>query len=127
MVRARVDLQLLEHLAGQFVLWQHATHGVVDQVFGLSLLAIAIAFQTQAGITGVPRVMADVHFASRHRDLFGIHDDNKITTIDVRCVLRTVLAHQNDSDIACESTENFIACVNDEPLFFDLVRFGPEC
>ncbi len=124
MIGARVDFQSFEHFAGQFVFWQHASNGVIDQVFGFSLLAIAVAFQPQSGVSGVPSVVPGVHFSSCHADFFRVHDHNKIATIDVRCVLRAMLTHQNNSDIACESTENFIAGINDEPLLFDLARFS---
>lgn len=121
---ARVDLQFFDHLVRQFVLGQHAANGVVDQIFGFSLQTVAVAFQTQTRVAGVPRVVADVHFAARHRDLFGVGDDDKVAAIDVRRVLRAMLAHQNDRDVAGQTAQNFIRRVDDVPLLFDLARFG---
>lgn len=100
MIRPRVDLQLLDHLICQLVLGQHPANGMVNQIFWLSLLAITIAFKLQAWVPGVPRVVASVHFLAGHRDFFRVGDDDEIATINVRSVLRAVLAHQNDGDVA---------------------------
>ncbi len=123
---ASVDLQLFDHRVGQFVLWQHAANGMVKQVFGLAVLTIAVAFQTQARVSGVPRVMANIHLATCHRDFFDIGNNDKVTAINVRRVFRAMLAHQNDSDIACQTAQDFVRGVYDVPLFFDLARFGHE-
>ena len=119
-----VDLQLFEHVPSQFILWQHATDGVVDQVFGLAGLAVAIAFQPQTGVPGIPGVVPDVHFLARHGDLFGVQHDHEVATIDVRRVLGPVLAHQDDRDVAGQTPQDFVVSVDDKPIFFDFARLG---
>lgn len=121
---ARVDLQFRDHLACQLVLWQHAANRVEDQVFWLTILAIAIAFQTQSGIAGVPGVVTNVHFSSGHCDFFGIGDDYKVAAISVRGVLGAMLAHQNDGDVTRQSSEHLVAGVDNMPALFDLARLG---
>ncbi len=126
MIWTRVNLQLLDDLISQLVLWQHAANRMVDQIFRLPLESVAVAFQTQARVAGVPGVVANVHFPARHRDLRGIGDDDEVATINVRGVLGTVLAHQNDGDVAGQPAQDFIGRVDDVPLLFDLAGLGDK-
>jgi len=119
-----INLQLVHHMTCQFVLWHHPTDGVENQVFGLACLTVGIAFQTQAGVAGVPGVVANVHFATRHADLFGVDDDDIIAAIDVRRVFRTVLAHQDHRDVAGQSAQNLIGGIDDKPVFFKFAGLG---
>ncbi len=127
MLWTRVDLQFLDHLIRQLVLREHSADGVIDQIFGLSVATIGVAFESQTGVAGVPRVVPSIHFSARHRDFLSVDDDHEITTVGVGSVLRTVLTHQDDRDITGQSTQYFVGSVNDEPLLFDLARLGDEC
>ena len=121
-----IDLQLLDHLVRQLILRQHSADRVIDQIFRFSLFAVAVAFESQPGIAGVPGVMAVIHLFARHRHLFGVDHDHKITAIDMRSVLWTVFAHQHHGDVTGQSAEHFVARVDDMPLLFDLARLGHE-
>ena len=126
-VRTCIDLESLKHFRCQLVLWQHATHRVIDQVFGLSLQAVPVAFQSQARMSGVPCIVPNTHFLACHGDFVRVGHDDKISTINVRRVLRAMFAHQHDSNIAGETTEHFIRGIHDEPLLFNFAGFGDGC
>ncbi len=126
MIGARVDLQFLNHLIGEFVLGQHATNRVIDQILWFAFLAIAIAFQPQPGVAGVPGVVPVIHLLARHADFFGVDDDHEITAIDVGCVLRAMLAHQDHGDVACQTAKDLVAGIDDVPLLFNLAWLGHE-
>ena len=126
MIGARIDLQFLNHLIGKFVFGQHATNCVVDQILWFTLLAIAIAFQPKPRVPGVPGVVTVIHLPARHANFLGIDDDHEITAINMRCVLRAVLAHQDHCNIACQTAEDLVARVDDVPLLFNLAWLGHE-
>ena len=123
MLGTRVNLQLLHHVSRELILWHHAADSMEDQVFGLASQSIAVAFETQARVTGVPSEVTNVHLLAGHRDLVSVDDDDEITTIDVWGVFRAVFAHQNHGDIAGQSTQNFVLSVDDQPLFLDFADF----
>lgn len=124
MLGAGVDFQLFQHLASQLVLRQHPANRVVDQIFWLAFLAIAIAFQAKPWVAGVPGVVTNVHLAAGHRDFVSIGDNHEVAAINVRGVLGAVFAHQDDSDVACQSSEHLVTGVDNMPALFDLARFG---
>ena len=127
MIRTRVDLEFLDHLVCQFVLRQHPTDRVIDQIFRFSLFTIAIALKAKPWISGVLSVVAIIHLLAGHADFLRVHDDHKVTAINVRSVRRTMLAHQDDSDITCQSTEDLVGGVDDIPLLLDLAFLGHGC
>jgi hypothetical protein len=124
MLSTRVNLELLDDLVSQLVLGQHPSNCVIEQIFRLAFKSITVAFQSQSWMASVPREVTRLHFATRHRDLFGIGDDDEIATITMRCVFRLVFAHQNHRNIARKSSENLVRCVHDVPLFWDLAWLG---
>ena len=126
-IRPRVDLELLDHLISQLVFWQHPTHRVVDQILWLSLFSVAVALEAKPWISGVPSVVAIIHLLAGHPDFFCVHDDHEVTAIDMWRVRRTMLAHQDDSNITCQSTEDLVRGVDDIPLLLDLAFLGHGC
>ena len=57
-------------------------------------------------------------------DLLSVHDDNKVTGVNVGSKSRLVLTAQQDSGLACEAAENNVGGVNDVPLALDFAGLG---
>jgi hypothetical protein len=126
-IGTRINLQLLDHLISEFVLGQHSTNGVIDQILGFSVTAVGVAFKSESGVSRIPRVVSVVHFLAGHPDFLGIENDDEITAVDMGCVLRSMLSHQDHSNVACQPSEDLVGRVDDVPLLFYLARLGHEC
>src|SRR6266487_2846647 len=124
MLRTGVDLQLPELRAPEPVARQHSLHGLPQHLGGppLELFAQRPAAQA-AGIARVPVVHLVVELLARDRDLLGVDDDDEVAGVDVRGVLRLVLAAQRVGDARRETPEGLPLRVNEAPLALDLAGF----
>lgn len=123
------QLQLVEHMSGERVLGQHALNGEL-QDFGWLLfphtdrrdgsLAAWIASEPHVALLRhfgrVVRVFFVSHPAAGELHFVGIHDDHVVTGVDVWCVIRSVLAHQNRCQARCQPTDGHPGCVDDVPF-----------
>ena len=71
----------------------------------------------QAILFLLPLLAAELH-------LLGIDDDDKIARINVRRVLRAVLAHEQHGDAAGEPADDLVGGINHVPLLFDFAGLG---
>src|SRR5437867_657339 len=104
MLRAGVDLQLVDLRARELVARKHALHGPADRLGrpALQLVAKRPAPQS-AGIAGVAAVELLVELVARDVDLLGIDDDDEVTGVDVRRVLGLALAAESVRDARGET------------------------
>ena len=69
--------------------------------------------------------MAIVLFAgcldARETDLVGVDDDDEVTGVDMRGVLRLVLTLENMSGLRGDATENLVLSVDEKPFALNFV------
>jgi len=111
------DFQLCQHVAANFVLWQHPTNGVTHDLLRLAIQAVLSGFFAKASVAGVPSVNLLVQLVAAELNLVTVGNDDEIARIDVRCVGWAVLAHQYHCDIRCDAADDLVFAVNDPPLF----------
>ena len=108
MIRARIDLQLFNHLASQenfsaaYPL-QHAPAQIRD---GFHQGAVGSFFQT-ARIPCMAVIYFLIQFVAGKHQLVCVYDDNIIAHIRMRRKFRFMLASQNVSNTACQTAEGF--------------------
>src|SRR6185437_13557584 len=123
-VRAAVDLQLLQLLAAQRGLGKHALDRDLDQPLGTGLEQLADrALGQPAGVTGVP-VAELAELGGRHRDLVGVDDDYEVAGVDVQRELRLVLAAQQLGGGGGQPAQHHVAGVDDMPVPGDVTGLG---
>src|SRR6516165_3596785 len=106
MLRAGVDLELADLRAPEPVARQHPLHRLADYLLGppLELLAERPAAQA-ARVARMAVVELLVELLPGHVDLGRVHDDDEVPGIDMRRVLRLVLAAQRVGDARGEASE----------------------
>ena len=72
MVRARIDLQPLEHLGGQLVLGEHPADGFAEDAVGMARQAALGRFLPQAGVAREPGVFLLRPLLAGELDLLGV-------------------------------------------------------
>ena len=96
MLRTGVHLELLAHGATERVLRQHALHGMLDDALRMLGHGLFEGLGLQpAGETAVAVVALRLGLRARHADLVRVDDDHEVAGVDVRRVLRLVLALEN--------------------------------
>src|SRR6185369_435872 len=83
-----------------------------------------------AGITRVPVIDLVLGFSPGHPHLRCVHDDDVVAGVDVRRVLRLMLAAQAHRDLGGELAEHLALSVDHEPAVLDfacLRRVGFHC
>ena len=92
---AGVDLELLDQLAAQPVLGEHAPDGQLDGASRVTVEQLAVADGPEA--TGASRVRVRElvgPLVPGERDLLRVDDDHEVAAVHVRCERRFVLAAQ---------------------------------
>src|SRR5581483_9954770 len=77
-----------------------------------------------ARIARVAVVALLVELVARNLDLLRVHDDHEVASVDVRRVLRLVLAPQRVRDLRRETAERLPARVDDVPVARDFAGLG---
>ena len=84
MLGALVDLELAEHLATQGVVGKHAFDGLLHDPLGDSFLQSLEGFHLHAsGTSGVTAVQLLLGLTAGDLDLLGVHNDDKITGVQM--------------------------------------------
>ena len=123
-LRASVHLELLNHLATQWALWQHATNRATNRIFGLALKQVAVGLRAQtAGVTAVVVYELGVGLAAGQHNLRRVDDHHVITSVHVRGEHRLVLAAQNAGHLGAHPTEYESIGVNEMPVALDVACF----
>ncbi len=125
MIGAGVDLELLEHLPAEPVLGKHPADGFLDDELGLALDEAFVGLCLEAaGIAGEAGLHLLLSFGAGEDDFLSIGDDDEITGVNMRCVLRAVLAHEDDRDLNSHPAEALAFGVDMAPGLGDFVGFG---
>ena len=74
-----------------------------------------------AGETAVAVVALRLGLRARHADLVRVDDDHEVAGVDVRRVLRLVLALENLSGLGSDATENLVLSVDQDPFALNFV------
>src|SRR5438876_1738068 len=77
-------------------------------------------FLEAAGKSAMPVIRLALGLAARHAQLRRVHDDDVIAGVDMRRVLRLVLAAQAGSNLDGEPAQDLALGVDHEPALFDL-------
>ena len=125
MLGACIDLELGQLRGGELVLREHAFHGLADHLGRAALELLAQRPRLEAtGEAGVPVDHLLVELLPGHVDLLRVDDDDEVTRVDVRRVLRLPLAPQCVRDLGREPSEGLALGVDDVPVTLDLTRLG---
>lgn len=124
MLGSNTDLQLLDDLATQLVVGNHAPDRTLKEQLRTTLAHLAGSFHllttNESGVAGVNLLP---FLVSGETGLLGVDDDHVVTTINVRgkdcLVLATQEAGSFDGDIA----EHFVGRINEMPRALDLFGF----
>ena len=124
MLATGVDFEFGQHLPTDFVFWKHATNRVTHDLFGFSIQTGLSRFRSKSGVPGVPSVSFLVELVAREFYLVTVNQDDEFASINVRCVGRSMLSHQNHGDVRSDAADNLIFTVDDIPGSFDRVRLS---
>ena len=125
MRRARVDLELLQHLPPEGALRQHALHRQAQDPLGVALHEAGQVLRPEpARVLRVPVVPLVGALLGVDGDLRGVDHDDEIARVDMRGVNRLVLAPQNAGDFAGQAAHNLVGGVDQQPLLLDSASFG---
>src|SRR5665647_1112308 len=101
----------------QAVLWQHALNGLLEGSRGLALHQTSqINILDAARVTGVVVVDLVFELIAGNRDLLGVDNYDVITAVEVRCVLRLVLAHEAGSNLGSQAAKGLAFGVDNVPI-----------
>jgi hypothetical protein len=130
MLVAGVDEEFLEHLPAQAILGEHPFNGPFN--YGVRAATEEILgdlFLFSSGVARKIDVDLVFQFVTREDDLVGVDHYDKVAAVDVRGVIRFVLAPKNGGDLGTHATYGLISTVHDVPVALNgsLVRvFGGE-
>src|SRR5215208_1964017 len=123
MLGARVDLQLLELLAGEPGLRHHPVDGFAQDLGRLAREHLLVArLLHAAGIARVTPVDPLLGLPARDGHPVGVYDDNEVAHVDVWRVVHLGLAAQDACDLRRQTPEVLALSVNDVPFSLDLKR-----
>eukprot|EP01132_Coremiostelium_polycephalum_P021669 gene21671-25721_t len=121
---ARIDFQLAIHVATQWALRQHTFDRDFNRGFRLfGDQAFEVRRLDTAWETGVTVVHFVLRFVAGNTYLLGVDDDNVVTGINVRGVLRLVLATQTAGDFSGQTTQGLTSGVDDKPVALNCFWF----
>ena len=122
-IRACVDLEFRQLLAGQAVAGEHPLDRQPDDLLGPAIEHLLKRARAQsARITRVAVVALGLKLVARYRDLLGIDDDDEIACVDVRRVGRLALAAQGVSDLRGEPPERLPGGIDEQPAALSVCR-----
>ena len=124
MFGTRIDFQLGEHLASEFVLWKHPPNRVSNNLLWFTIHPGLCRFRSKPRVTGIPSIRFLVQLVSGELELVAVGNDYEIARVDVGCVVRAMLAHQNYRDIRGDSANNLIFSIDDPPRPLEGVQLG---
>ena len=123
-----VNLQLLQLLAAELRLGEHPAHRVLDQPFGVLGLPVARRNRLEAARKSrVAAIDLDVELGARELDLLGVGDHDEVAHVEVRNVVRPVLAGEDPRDPARQATEHLPGSVDHEPVVANVGSLYRRC
>src|SRR6266496_1489149 len=123
MLRAGIDLQLLDLRAGEPVARKHPLDRFPQNLRRPPLELLAERPRAQpARIAGVAMVELVVELLPRDGDLLGVHHDDEVPGVDVRGVLRLALATEGVRDLRSQTPERLAFGIDEVPAALNLAR-----
>ena len=121
-VRSYKYMQVPENFATQFVLGQHATHGIFYQ---RKRLAIQLLFGSSRALTSwVPRVtdvLFGVPLVSGQNNFLCVHYDHEVSTVRVRREIGLVFAAKALSNFRRKTAQRLALSIDEQPLLFSVL------
>ena len=111
-----VYLQLRQLLTGQGAFGEHAADGLLDSLGGMLGEQILVGGRLES--TWEARVVVSLllcQLVARQGNLVGIDNDDEVSTVNMRCKRRLVLAPQEDRGLAGQPAKDDVSGVDDEP------------
>src|SRR5690606_30120215 len=125
-LRAGVDLELLQLVATERGLRQHAADGLLDDALGEARQQLCVVRRLEAArVPGVAVGDLVVELAAGEGDLLRVDDDDEVTVVDVRGEARLVLPTEQGGDVGRQSAEDDVGSVDDVPVLLDVA--GLRC
>ena len=125
MLRASVDVEVLEELGAESVLWEHALDGVLDELAGVLGEDLTSGLvMTAARVAGVREDDLALELVAGEANLVGVDDDDVVATVDVGREVRFVLSTDDLRDLRSEASEYLIRSVDEQPLLVDVGLIG---
>src|SRR5262245_29937770 len=125
MRRARIDLELRDLAARKPVAREHSLHRLADDLGRAPLELLGERPRAKAArIARVAVVALLLELVAGDRDLLGVDDDDEVTGVDVRRVLRLALSPQGVRDARGKATQGLAVGIDDVPALLDLLRLG---
>ena len=116
-VRAGVDLELGQLLAGEPVARQHPLDGLADHFLGAAVEHLGQRPRLDpARVAAVAPVGLLRELVAGDADLLGVDDDDEVAGVDVRRVLRLALAAQGVGDLGRQTAQGLALGVDDVPV-----------
>ena len=132
MLRAVVNVYVLQQLSAQAGLGQHALDNLHVQgmhTFAEVFLPLALGLQLSrgretlaTGIASVANILVLGPLLASHLALVSVDDDDVVATINVRSVVGFVLATEDLSHLRAQATQDLVGSINYHP--FLLYGFG---
>src|SRR5699024_7288805 len=111
------DVKLLGRGTGKLVVWHHANHCFFDYARWVCVQELAQGHGAQATrVTGAVAARFRGALVGSSVNLCSVDDDDVVTTVNVWCVLRLVLATQHICHGGSKLAQHHIRCVDDVPL-----------
>ena len=136
MVRAVVDVHILDELTAEAVFGKHTLHHVEEEGVHAGFEVLVVRFLHQhfggrlaltAGVAGVTKIDFIGHLIAGEDDLVGVDDDDVVAALHVGGVAGLVLAAENFGDFGTETAEHLIGGIDDNPFLFDACGVGGDC
>ena len=128
MLRALIEIQVVDELRTKTVLREHSLYCHPDQLcrlLGQNLFRSAETLSSRiASVTDIDPVG---HLSSCELHLVCIEDDDIVTAVNVRGEVWLVLATEDKSHPRSKTAKRKVSCVNDDPLLLDSRRCGGYC
>lgn len=119
-----IDLKLAEHSASEGSLRQHALDSRLNDHLRMSLdELIEGLINNSAGEAGMMMVYLLLGLVAGKGNLCCVDDDDIVTYVNKRSVLRLVLAAQAGSNLSCNTADGLAGNVYNVPVTLDVGRF----
>ena len=125
---AGVDVELAHDLATETILWNHALHGVEDQLDRVLVEEGLPRRRLQAA--RVTRVVVREllgRLVGGQDDFVGVDDNHVVAAVDVRGEVDAVLAAKQRGGDGGDAAKDEALGINHEPLAGDLTCFWRKC
>lgn len=123
-----INFQFAEHGSAQFIFWHHP----FDSHFNYSLWRFfnQLFKCYRLDTTGKPSVMIVSlvgGLVAGDLYLFCVHDDDIVTRIHMRRVLRLVLTAESVRNLGADPTEGFVRCIDEKPTVLYIFFSDTNC